>query len=153
MRIRIDGHDLPGLDCSPGPGFAGQRDIHVGVQRRNRPAELIGVRPADAAELSWTLDCAHTGRAEPLDLLGPAIQGGPGARFIYLSWLAGPTADRLTMFRRAKLLLTAVPPATATAALATGLLVGRLRLTGPEGRPLCVRVVPPLINWTAGEVS
>ena len=148
MRIRIDGYDLPGLSCPGGPGFPGYENIHVGVQRRNRRDELLGLCPGDAPQVSWTLDCEPTGRPDRFDLLGPQVQGGPGARFVYLSWVAGPAGEP-ALFRRAKLWLAAVPAEVLGAALDTGLLLGRLPLTDAKGHPLCARVVPPLISWTA----
>jgi hypothetical protein len=36
MDIRIEGRDLPGRDCAAAPGFPGYRNIHVGVQRKDR---------------------------------------------------------------------------------------------------------------------
>lgn len=52
MRIRIEGHELPGRD------LPGHRNVHVGVQRRERPAELLDLQPGDAAMATWTLDCS-----------------------------------------------------------------------------------------------
>lgn len=54
-----------------------------------------------------------------------------------------------TMFRRAKLLLGAVPPEVLAAAVRSGRLTGRLGLTDAKGHPLCARVVPPTVRWTA----
>ncbi|MFM9499380.1 DUF5990 family protein [Streptomyces galilaeus] len=34
-----------------------------------------------------------------------------------------------------------------------GLLVGRLGLTDAQGGPLCARVEPPHITWTAGRAG
>ena len=53
------------------------------------------------------------------------------------------------MFRRAKLWLDAIPPAVIDSALDSGLLVGRLGLTDPKGKPLCAAVRPPVIEWSA----
>lgn len=101
--------------------------------------------PGDAPRAVWTLEC--TVKAGP-DLLGPYVQGGPGARFVYLSWV-NADADGLTMFRRAKLMLDAVPAATVEAAVRSGLLVARLGLTDAKGHPLCAAVRPPLVIWSA----
>ncbi len=54
-----------------------------------------------------------------------------------------------TLFRRAKLWLNAAPPQVLDAAVAGGLLVGRLGLTDPKGDPVCASVRPPLIEWSA----
>jgi hypothetical protein len=53
------------------------------------------------------------------------------------------------MFRRAKLMLGGVDPDVLTAAVGSGLLVRRLGLTDAKGHPLCARVVPPRITWSA----
>ncbi|MEV5842554.1 DUF5990 family protein [Streptomyces sp. NPDC051985] len=151
MRIRIDATDLPGRSC-PAPaasGLSGYGDIHVAVQRRNRPAELLDPQPGDAGAATWTLPCTAVVVAAGVDLTGPYIQGGPGGRFVYLSWGAVDADGGFRMFRRAKLMLDAVPGAVARAAARDGLLVGRLGLTDACGMPLCARVVPPAVEWSA----
>ncbi|MEZ0091420.1 DUF5990 family protein [Streptacidiphilus sp. EB129] len=152
LTIRIEGHDLPGLTCGGSPDFPGYAGIQVAVQRRNRPGELLGPQPGDADAVNWTLDATAKPAAEGgVELTGPHIQGGPGNRFIYLSWGTVLPPDRtFILFRRAKLLLAAVPPEVLTAALDTGTLTGRLGLTDAKGHPLCARVVPPAIDWSAG---
>ena len=54
------------------------------------------------------------------------------------------------MFRRAKLMLDAVPAEVLADAARDGLLVARLGLTDAHGGPLCARVEPPHVTWTAG---
>lgn len=142
MRIRIEATDLPGRTCAPGPDGRPYENIHVAVQRRNRPAELLDPYPGDAPSATWTLDCTLK-NGEPT---GPYIQGGPGNRFIYLSWGA-VTAEGWGMFRRAKILLADIPTADIpTADNAT--LTAHLTLTDPKGHPLCAHVTPPHITWT-----
>jgi Family of unknown function (DUF5990) len=121
VRIRILGTQLPGRDCGPGGDFPGYSDIHVGVQRKNRRDELLDLHPGDADSAVWTLDCS--------------VQG-VGLRF--------------RLFRRAKLMLEDVPADVRDSAATSGLLVGSLRLTDAKGNPLCARVRPPQISWTAG---
>ena len=153
MRIRVDAVDLPGLTCPPGApagdGVPAYRNIHVAVQHRDRPAELLGLQSGDAASATWTLECATAASPNGTDVKGPYVQGRPGGRFIYLSWGTVDDSGTFTMFRRAKLLLDAVPAEVLDAAARTGLLVGRLGLTDACGTPLCARVVPPHITWTA----
>lgn len=143
MQIRIEGHDLPGRD------FQGHRNVHVGVQRRDRPAELLDLQPGDAAMATWTLDCtAATIIGGCLDVRGPCIQGRPGQRFIYLSWGEVDDVGAFVMFRRAKLWLDGVDAATAQTVIATGRLTATLGLTNAEGGPLCASVRPPKIAWS-----
>jgi hypothetical protein len=89
IRIRIDAVELPGL------GTGEWSDIHVAVQRRDRPAELLDPRPGDAASATWTLECTTVVAPHGTDVRGPYVQGRPG-----------------TMFRRAELMLDAVPAET-----------------------------------------
>lgn len=148
MLIRIEAHDLPGPSCGPGPDAPeGHRHIHVGVQRRGRPDELLGLTPADAPSASWTLDAKAKPLPSGMDFLGPHVQGPPLGRFIYLNWVTGGADGTLTMFRRAKLRLGAVPGGVANEAVECGVLVGRLGLTDPKGNPLCASVRPPVITW------
>jgi hypothetical protein len=151
MRIEIHATQLPGAACGPSrdrPG--GHRGIHVAVQRRGRPGELLGLVRGDAASASWSLDCEPRQTTDGTDLTGPYIQGRPGGRFIYLSWGTVESPGTFTMFRRAKLMLDAVADEVLEAAVASGVLVGRVGLTDARGNPLCAAVRPPLIEWSAG---
>jgi hypothetical protein len=125
MRIELVGHDCPVLP-----------EVDVGVQQRR---DVVQAQPAAGGELRWTLD------AELLpgpDFRGPYVQGRPGARFLYLSWQRSGE-----MFRRAKLMLGAVP-AEVLAAAQVG-LQGRFPLVLPDGSPVCAALRPPLIEWSA----
>ncbi|MFF7989138.1 DUF5990 family protein [Kitasatospora xanthocidica] len=148
MELRIEATDLPGRECGATPGVPDYRDVHVAVQRRGKPGELLDPQPGDAARAGWSLECA----TKPLpdggvDITGRYVQGGPGGRFVYLNWMAGEGDDR-TMFRRAKLLLEEIDRDTAREAARTGLLVARLGLTDAKGHPLCAAVRPPLVTWS-----
>jgi hypothetical protein len=145
VHIRIEGSQLPGRDCERAPNFPGYTNIHVGVQRKDRPAELLDLHPGDTSQAVWTLDCSIDGT----DIRGPYIQGRPNERFIYLSWGTVDEDGRFEMFRRAKLMLADVPADVLDAAATSGLLVGRLALTDAKGQPLCASVRPPQIRWDA----
>jgi hypothetical protein len=154
VQIRIEGTDLPGRSCGPSPDVpGGHRGIHVGVQRRGRRDELLGLTPGDAAAATWSLECQFGGAAGPdgrADVQGPYIQGPPGGRFIYLNWVTVDDAGQARLFRRAKLWLDGVPPDVLGEAARTGLLVGRLGLTDAKGNPTCSAGRPPSIEWSAG---
>jgi Family of unknown function (DUF5990) len=151
MQIRIDGSDLPGLSCGPGPDFPdGHHGVHVAIQKRANRDELLGLTPGDAESATWTLDCVADDKDGNADLKGAWVQGPRDARFIYLSWGVVSEAGNFTMFRRAKLWLNAVPADVLGSALESGVLVGRLRLTDDEGGPLCASVRPPAIEWSVG---
>jgi hypothetical protein len=150
VRIRIEGVGLPGRSCGPSPDQPdGYHNIHVGVQRRDRPAEILGLTAADAHTVSWTIGAEVHAAPKGTDVRGPFIQGRPGGRFIYLSWGTLDGDGAFHMFRRAKLLLNEIPRAVIAAAIDAGLLVGRLGLTDANGNPLCAAVRPPVITWSA----
>jgi uncharacterized protein DUF5990 len=150
VQIRIEASDLPGISCGPSPDSpGGYHNIHVGVQRRDRPGELLGLVPGDAFSATWTMDCQAVSSPNGVDIKGPYINGRPGGRFIYLSWGTLDEAKSFTLFRRAKLRFDAIPPNVVESAVQRGLLVGRLGLTDPKGNPLCATVRPPAIDWSA----
>ncbi|MDQ0600260.1 hypothetical protein QF037_004605 [Streptomyces canus] len=157
MRIRIDAIDLPGLTHpapSPADGTVAAYDnVHVAVQRRDRPAELLEPQPGDAPSVTWTLECSISSSPAGTEVTGPYVQNRLGRRFIYLSWGTVDESGMFTMFRRAKLMLDVIPADTLAAATRDGLLVGRLGLTDARGGPLCARVEPPLITWTAAHAG
>ena len=82
---------------------------------------------------------------------GRSVQGGPGKRFVYLSWGVVAGVGTFAMFRRAKLMLDGVPPDVLHRAVASGILVGRLGLTDEKGHAArcAASVRPPLIEWSA----
>ena len=151
MLIRVEGHHLPGSSCGPGPDYPdGHPNIHVAVQRRNKPGELCGLVRGDAAVAEWELECMAIESTSGVDLGGPFLQGGPGRRFVYLSWGVVDESGAFAMFRRAKLMLDGVPPDVLRRAVESGMLIGRVGLTDQKGHPRCAAVRPPLIHWTAG---
>lgn len=133
MRIRIEGHSLPGRH--PGP----HRDVQVGIQVGRDPAELV---PGDAASATWDIEVTESYGADVRDFHGPAVQGKRGERFVYLTWLEGPDA---TMFRRAKLMLADAPEAES--------VVARVALTDEQGLPRCARLGQPGVEWTVDTAS
>lgn len=151
LLLRIIGTDLPGRSCGPSrdvPG--GYQNIHVAVQGKDKPGELLDPQPADAERVSWTLPCTAVTGAEGLVLNGPYIQNRLGGRFVYLSWVTVDGAGTATMFRRGKLMLDAVAPAMLAEAVERGQLRARLTLTDEKGNPTCAHLVPPLVQWSAG---
>jgi len=153
VQIRIEGADLPGRSCGPGPDFPdGHHDVHVAVQGRKGQQDLFGLVAADVPGADWVLDCELVSSRSPWDVRGPQIHGSPGRRFIYLTWgvVDADVDPAFTMFRRAKLWLDAVPTDVVRAACRSGMLVGRLGLSDEAGWPLCASVRPPRIAWSPG---
>jgi len=151
VTLTLRGEDLPGRSCGGAPGFPAYGNIHVAVQRRAKPGELLGLTPGDASHATWTLACrAGAARDGGTELTGPYVQGGPGERFVYLSWGTVGEDGAFTMFRRAKLMLGAIAPEVLAAAVDSGRLTGTFGLTDAKGHPTCARVVPPGVRWVAG---
>jgi hypothetical protein len=151
MLIRIEAHDLPGRSCGPSPDRPGGRHgIEVGVQRKDKPDELLGQVSADVELVVWELEATPV-TSRLADYRGPYISGLPGCRFIYLSWGVVEEPGSFEMFRRAKIMLDGVPVDVMEAAQESGVLVGRLGLTDPKGNPTCAAVRPPLIKWTPAD--
>ncbi|MET8156852.1 DUF5990 family protein [Sphaerisporangium sp. NPDC005289] len=148
VLICIEASELPGRKCGPAPGFPGYSNIHVGVQRRERTGELLGVTAADVSSAVWELEVTATRTESGWDLRGPFVQGRPGGRFVYLSWGTVDEAGAFSMFRRAKLWLEAIPADVLERAVAGGALVARLGLTDAKRQPLCASVRPPLVEWS-----
>jgi len=132
MRIEIHGHDLPGAD------------VHVGVQRKDVVVDIVC---GDVATVVWSFDIDVVDGADGVDFKGPFVQGKKGDRFLYLSWGRVDDDGVMVMFRRAKLMLMAVP-VEVLAAARTRTLVGRVGLTMKDGTPLCAAVRPSVITWS-----
>jgi Family of unknown function (DUF5990) len=149
VLVEIEGADLPGRSCGPGPNFPnGHHNIHVAVQGRKGQQDLFGLTPADVPVVRWEIE-ATSSPTKPVDLRGPQIHGSPGHRFVYLTWGVVDRPDSFIMFRRAKIWLDAVPDDVLSRAVDRGRLRGRLALTDAAGSPLCASVRPPWIVWSA----
>lgn len=146
MKVVIIGTDLPGRTfCRP--DGSPLDDVHVGVQVKRDPAELVR---ADAASARWELDVnVVTTDDGAFDFRGPAVQGRRGERFVYLTWGNVPTPGEFEMFRRAKLMLDRIEARLVKQAVSTDRpLVATVRLTDHMGAPICARLEPPAIAWT-----
>ena len=75
---------------------------------RREPVDLV---PGDAAEGRWTVELDVVDRDGVADFRGPAVQGRPGQRFVYLTW-GDVTDGAFTMFRRLKIMLADLPSTT-----------------------------------------
>ena len=147
--LRIIGTDLPGLSCPPGADFPGYENVHVAVQRKDTPSELLELQPGDAERVSWSLPCTAATTTDGLVLNGPYIQNRVGGRFVYLSWVTVNGSGPPTMFRRGKLLLSAVTQLVLAEAVERGQLRARLTMSDEKGQPVCARLVPPRVQWNA----
>lgn len=139
LNVRIVGERLPGRT------FCEHGNVHIGVQRGT---EVVQIQPADAPTVRFTFGIVLRETDDGLDFRSPFVHGEPGDRFFYLSWGDVDDAGTFTMFRRAKLMLAALPVGLVTAS--TGAIEGYVGLTDPKGGPLCAAVRPPAINWSSG---
>ncbi len=145
MRVRVEGHHLPGRRfVSDGRQLT---NVHVGVQVRREPEGLVR---GDTERAAWDLDVrVEVDEQGALDFKGPAVQGRRGERFVYLTWGEVDGPGSFEMFRRAKLMLGHVDPDLVRAAEESGqALVARVDLTDDHGCPRCARVDPPALTWT-----
>jgi hypothetical protein len=139
MIVEIEGTRLPGRAC---PGYA---NIHVGLGIHREPVDLV---PGDAASAHWRLEVRALHEAGGIDFRGKFVHGPRGDRFVYLNWGTVDTDGTFTLFRRAKIILNAIPSELVEDALDRGgAVVGAVNLTDRKGWPLCARVKPPAIAW------
>jgi hypothetical protein len=137
MLLQIQGHHLPGRVWRSRDEY--YDNVHVGIQVGREPRDLVR---ADAESPCWTVPIDVICRGDGLDFRGSAVQGKPGARFVYLTW--GDVGDdgSFAMFRRAKLMLADLAPLVAE----TQKVIARVDLTDECGGPRCARLAPPALT-------
>jgi Family of unknown function (DUF5990)/Domain of unknown function (DUF5655) len=159
MTVLIDGFDLPGLTCNPGPEGEHQ-SVHVALTGRDpdRPflelpgpggARVLEPVPGDAQSARWEVPVTVRRGDDGLDFGGSFVRGGHDDRHLGLAWGDVPGDGTLRLFRGAKMRLVDVDPALIEAALRPGQrLVARVRLTDAKGNPICARIHPPYLTWS-----
>ena len=165
MTVVIEGTELPGLACQPEPDGTVHRNIHVALastakriaERQpwlsvpQKPGLAVEPFPGDAKQARWEVTVTVRGRADDgYDFTGPYVGGDRTDRHLSLVWGDVPGDGTLHMFRGAKLRLAEVPPAVITDAMRPGhSLVARVRLTDDRGNPVCARLRPSHLTWSA----
>jgi hypothetical protein len=165
MTVVIEGTELPGLTCQPEPGGAVHRNIHVALATRAegiaegqpwltvplKPGLAAEPFPGDARQTRWEVTVTVRGSAgDGYDFTGPSVGGDRTDRNLGLVWGEVPGDGTLQMFRGAKLRLVDVPPDLITDAMRPGhRLVARVRLTDDKGNPVCARLRPSHLTWSA----
>lgn len=146
VLLEIRGHHLPGrfwhIDGRPCD------NVHVGVQVGREPHDLV---PGDTDTALWRTEIDVVRRDTGLDFRGPAVQGKPGERFVYLMWGNVGTDGDFTMFRRAKLMLADLVPLIGTASGQH--VIADVDLTDEKGGPRCARLRAPALRLSAGHRS
>ena len=147
MRVVVTGVNLPGrvFCCPDGSAF---QNVHVGVQLRREPAQLVR---ADSNHARWEFEVDVVRNDGLVDFRGPVVQGRRGDRFIYLTWGNLDDAHGFKMFRRAKLMLDRIDPDVIELAARVGCLAATIDLTDDFGGPRCARVDPPALAWSVPE--
>jgi hypothetical protein len=151
VACEIVGSELPGRRCGTTPEGGWCENVHVGLARRQETVELI---PGDAAEARWAFEITvKVGDGGELDFGGPFVNGPREDRHLGLRWGTLGEDGSFDVFRAAKLRMTDIDRAVIEQAAVPGYrLVARLCLTDAQGWPVCARVRPPAIAWSA-EVS
>jgi hypothetical protein len=165
LNVVIEGTELPGLTCQPELDGTVHRNIHVALSTRAKgiaegqpwltvplkPGLAAGPFPGDAGETRWEVTVTVRGSADDgYDFTGPSVGGDRTDRNLGLVWGEVPGDGTLKMFRGAKLRLADVPPDLITDAMRPGhRLVARVRLTDDKGNPVCARLHPSHLTWSA----
>jgi hypothetical protein len=121
--------------------------VYVGIQKGN---QVIALVPGDAPRVvfDFPVDVMSSSR-EGLDFRGPFVHGDRGKRFLYLSWGEVGENGRFSMFRRAKLPLSAIDAKHMVRSLSSTSLVveGTLNLTDDKEGPICGTAVARVLDW------
>jgi hypothetical protein len=146
MIVAIEGTNLPGRRCHPGPLGQEYTNIHVGLGVHRDPVDLV---PGDAPAARWRVEVrASRGADGVVDFRGPFVHGQRGDRYLYLNWGTVAADGSFQLFRRAKLSLSEVEPSLVEKALReSAALACTVNLTDAKGNPRCARVRPPDIAW------
>lgn len=171
LTVVIEGFDLPGLTCGPEPGGPVHHNVHVALggpgrdrrepaqPGRDRPALAMPGRPGlafepvpgDASSARWEVTVTVRRDQDGFDFSGPFVRGDRTDRHLGLAWGDVPGDGTLRVFRGAKFRLADVDPGLVEEAMRPGRrLLARVRLTDARGNPVCARVRPPAITWSAG---
>jgi hypothetical protein len=153
LKFRIVGHRLPGLKFGMSAGAMIDREpVYLGIQRNSEVIDLVR-GDAPRAVFEFAVDVV-SGSDDGLDFRGPFVHGDKGKRFLYLSWGEVGADGGFSMFRRAKLPLSAIESKDLIGSLSSPLsaaepvvVEGTLDLTDEGGGPICAAVLPPKINW------
>jgi hypothetical protein len=160
MTVVIEGSELPGLSCQPDGDGTEHRNVHVALYTRSRdqptlampgnPWQAAEPLPADSPAVRWEVAVVVRQDDDGYDFSGPFVRGVRADRHLGLAWGDVPGDGTLRLFRGAKLRLVEVPPSLIAEAIRPGhRLVARVRLTDAKGYPVCARLRPQYLTWSA----
>jgi hypothetical protein len=116
----------------------------------DQPGLAIEPVPGDAESARWELQITLRRDADGFDFSGPFVAGARDDRSLGLAWGDVPGDGTLRLFRGAKLRFADIDPHIIEEAIRPGhRLVARVRLTDDRGNPVCARVHPPALTWSA----
>ena len=161
VTVVIEGSELPGRTCRPEPDGPGHENVHVALGGQsadrlsltmsNKPGMAIEPVPGDAPAACWEMPVTVRRDEDGFDFGGPYVRGVRDDRHLGLIWGDLLADGTLQVFRGAKLRLVDVDPGLIEQATRPGrTLVARIRLTDARGNPICARVHPPYLTWSAG---
>jgi hypothetical protein len=160
MTVIIEGTELPGRTCAPERDGVVHRDVHVALMTRDNdgaslvipgnPFQATEPAPADSSAVRWEATVTVRSGENGYDFGGPYVRGPRDDRHLGLTWGELPGDGTMRTFRGAKLRLIDIPPGLIAEAMSPGhRLVGRVRMTDPKGNPVCARLNPPYLTWSA----
>ena len=116
----------------------------------DKPGMAIEPVPGDAPAARWEMPVTVRRDDDGFDFAGPFVRGVRDDRHLGLIWGDLSADGTLHVFRGAKLRLVDVDPGLIEQAIRPGhKLVARIRLTDARGNPICARVHPPYLTWSA----
>lgn len=115
-----------------------------GAVQIRRDVEQITPLDGEAMDLRAEFEVTRADGAA--DFRGPYVQGRRGERFVYISWGLGDEPDEFHMYRRAKVMLDEIPASL----LGGDAIVATIDGTSADGGPVCARVRPEHVEWSAG---
>jgi hypothetical protein len=160
MTVVIEGSELPGRTCRPEPGGPGHENVYVALGGKsedraaltmsNKTGMAIEPVPGDAPAARWEMPVTVKRDEDGFDFAGPFVRGVRDDRHLGLIWGDLQGDGMMRVFRGAKLRLVEVDPGLIEQALRPGhKLIARIRLTDARGNPICARVHPPYLTWSA----
>ena len=140
-----------------GPGdvaLGGHSADRTSLTMSNKPGMAIEPVPGDAPSARWEMPVTVRRDDDDFDFdfdfAGPYVRGVRDDRHLGLTWGDLRADGTLQVFRGAKLRLVDVDPGLIEQAIRPGRkLVARIRLTDARGNPICARVHPPYLTWSA----
>ena len=160
LTVVIEGSELPGLSCQPDGEEPEHRNVHVALYTRSKDQPTLAMPgnswqaaepvPADSPAARWEVPVVVRQDDDGYDFSGPFVRGVRADRHLGLAFGDVPGDGTLRLFRGAKLRLVEVPPGLIAEAMRPGhRLVARVRLTDTKGYPVCARLRPQYLTWSA----